>query len=81
MTVSAFSPKSGRALIEERALERRVRELLIQVAGYHAPRMIRVEQGPERVVALFVIETLGGEKAMTAFIDEDGVVCVEGFLF
>lgn len=79
--MSAFSPKSGRALIEQRALERRVRDLLIQSQGYHAPRIVRVEQEPDRLVALFVIETLGGEKAMTAFIEVDEVVVVQGFEF
>ena len=79
--MTAFSPKSGRALIEERALERKVRELLIQETGYHSPRIIRVEQEPDRIVALFVIQTLGGEKAMTALIDEDGTVPVEGFIW
>ena len=76
-----FRPRSGRALIEERVLERKVREKIIADLGYHSPRIIRVEQEPDRVVALFVIETLGGEKAMTAFLDADGTEPVEGFVF
>ena len=83
--MSAFSPKSSAALRAERDLEFRVRQLLVERAGVHEPHIVLVEQEPDRLVALFTVETLTGRDARTAFIepgDQDPeVVVVAGFVW
>ena len=83
--MSAFSPKSSAALRAERDLEFRVRQLLTTVCGVHDPHIVLVEQEPDRLVALYTVETLTGRDARTAFIepgdpDPEIVVCA-GFVF
>lgn len=83
--MSAFSPKSSAALRAERDLEFRVRQLLTTVCGVHDPHIVLVEQEPDRLVALYTVETLTGRDARTAFIepgdpDPEIVICA-GFVF
>ena len=83
--MSAFSPKSSAALRAERDLEFRVRQLLKTVCGVHDPHIVLVEQEPDRLVALYTVETLTGRDARTAFIepgdpDPEIVICA-GFVF
>lgn len=82
---AGFSPKSNAALIRERDLEFRCKQLLTTSCGIHDPHVVLVEQEPERVVVLFTVETLTGRDARTAFIeptdgDPEVVVCA-GFVF
>lgn len=83
--MSAFSPKSSAALRAERDLEFRVRQLLTTVCGVHDPHIVLVEQEPDRLVALYTVETLTGRDARTAFVepgeDDPEVVIVAGFVF
>ena len=83
--MSAFSPKSSAALRAERDLEFRVRQLLKTVCGVHDPHIVLVEQEPDRLVALYTVETLTGRDARTAFVepgeDDPEVVIVAGFVF
>lgn len=79
-----FSPKSSAALRAERDLEFRVRQLLVERCGVHDPDIVRVEQEPDRLVALYTVQGLDGRLARTAWIESgDGdpeVVIAEGFL-
>ena len=83
--MSAFSPKSSAALRAERDLEFRVRQLLTTVCGVHDPHIVLVEQEPDRLVALYTVETLTGRDARTAFIEpgdpDPAIVIASGFLF
>lgn len=85
MAGGGFSPKSQAALIRERDLEFRCKQLLTTSCGIHEPHVILVEEEPDRVVVLFTVETLTGRDARTAFIepgDQDPeVVVVSGFVF
>ena len=74
--MAAFSPKSSAALVRERDLEFRVRQLLIQREGFKDPTMWRVEQEPDQVCALFTVESLTGPLSCTAFIYADGSIDV-----
>lgn len=80
-----FSAKSNAALIAERDLEFRVRQLPVQSCGVHDPVILRVEQEPDRVIVLFTVQGLTGRLARTAWItptsEPDGpeVVIVDGF--
>ena len=83
--MSAWSPKSNAALVRERDLQFRVRQLLTQQCGVHDPHVILVEEEPDRLVVLFTVELIDGRGARTAFIeptdgDPDVLVC-HGFLF
>ena len=83
--MSAFSPKSTAALVRERDLEFRVRQLLTTSCGIHDPHVILVEQEEDRAIVLFTVETLKGRDARTAFVtptdgDPEVLVC-SGFLF
>lgn len=81
--MSAFSPKSTAALVRERDLEFRVRQLLTTSCGIHDPHIILVEEEPDRLVCCFTVECLHGRDARTAFIEpgepEPEVVIVAGF--
>lgn len=85
MAGGGFSPKSNAALIRERDLEFRCKQLLITSCGIHEPHIVLVEQDEDRIVVLFTVQTLTGRDARTAFIepgDEDPeVVVVAGFTF
>lgn len=80
-----FSPKSNAALQAERGLEDNVRRLLVDVCGVHDPHIVLVEQEPDRLVALFTVETLTGRDARTAFIEPGDpnpeIVVCSGFIF
>lgn len=82
---AGFSPKSTAALVRERDLEFRVRQLLTTSCGIHDPHIILVEEEPDRLVCCFTVETLKGRDARTAWItpgDPDPeVVVAAGFLF
>lgn len=69
--MSAWSPKSTAALVRERDLEFRCKQLL--------------EQDEDRIVVCFTVETLKGRDARTAFItpgDPDPEIVIElGFTF
>lgn len=82
---AGFSPKSNAALIRERDLEFRVRQLLTTGCGVHDPHIVLVEEEPDRVVVCFTVETLTGRDARTAFIEpgdsDPEVVIVGGFVF
>ena len=84
--MAGFAPKSSAALARERDLEFRVRQLLVTACGVHEPEILRVEQEPDQVVCLFVVQTLSGRAARTAWItptDDPGqpeVVLADGFL-
>lgn len=82
---SAFSPKSTAALVRERDLEFRCKQLLVTSCGIHEPHVLLVEQDEGRIVVLFTVQCLEGRAARTAFIepgDEDPeVVVVAGFTF
>ncbi len=83
--MSAFSPKSNAALRAERDLEFRVRQLLTTQCGVHDPHIVLVEQEPDRLIALYTVETLTGRDARTAFIEpgdpEPEIVICAGFVF
>ena len=83
--MSAFSPKSSAALRAERDLEFRVRQLLTTVCGVHDPHVVLVEQEPDRLIALYTVETLTGRDARTAFIEpgdpDPEIVIYAGFVF
>lgn len=80
-----FSPKSNAALQQERGLEEQVRRLLVNQCGVHDPHIVLVEQEPERLVALYTVQTITGRDARTAFIepgeDDPEIVIVSGFVF
>ncbi len=80
-----FSPKSSAALRAERDLEFRVRQLLTTQCGVHDPHIVLVEQEPDRLVALYTVQTLTGRDARTAFIEpgdpEPEIVVCSGFVF
>lgn len=82
---AGFSPKSNAALIRERDLEFRVRQLLTTSCGIHEPHVILVEEEPDRVIVLFTVEGLTGRLARTAFIEpgdpDPEVVVVDGFTY
>lgn len=80
-----FSPRSNAALVRERQLEFRVRQLLITSCGVHDPRIVLIEEEPDRLVALYTVQALTGRVARTAFITEDPpgdaeIVLVDGFV-
>lgn len=83
--MSAYSPKSNAALVRERDLEFRCKQLLTTVCGIHDPHIVLVEEEPERIVVLFVVETLKGPDGRTAFItpgEPDPEIVIEiGFTF
>lgn len=80
-----FSPKSTAALVRERDLEFRVRQLLTQQCGVHEPHIVLVEQEEDRIVCCFTVELVDGRGARTAFIapgDPDPEIVIEiGFTF
>lgn len=82
---AGWSPKSNAALIQERDLEFRCKQLLTTQCGVHDPHVVLVEQEPERVVVLYTVETLTGRDARTAFIEpgdpDPEIVVVAGFVF
>lgn len=69
-----FSPKSSAALRAERDLEFRVRQLLSTKEGIHVHEFKRCMHEDDRVVALFLVQTLTGPAACTAFIYPDGEI-------
>jgi len=82
---AGWSPRSTAALIRERDLEYRVRQLLVSRCGVHDPQIVRVEEEPDRLVVLYTVEALTGRAARTAFIapgdqDPEIVVCA-GFVW
>lgn len=83
--MSAYSPKSNAALVRERDLEFRCKQLLTTSCGIHDPHVILVEQEEDRAIVLFTVETLTGRGARTAFVTPtDGdpeVLVVAGFVF
>lgn len=82
----AWSPKSTAALVRERDLEFRVRQLLTQQCGVHDPHVVLVEEEPDRLCVLYTVQTLEGRGARTAWITPDPaggdpeVVTATGFL-
>ena len=85
MAGGGFSPKSNAALIRERDLEFRCKQLLTTSCGIHNPHIVLVEEEPDRVIVLFTVETLNGRDARTAFVEpgdpEPDVTLVQGFVF
>ena len=85
--MSAFAPRSSAALAQQRDLEFRVAQLLTTSCGVHAPEILRVEQEPDRVIALYTVQTITGRAARTAFVtptEDPGqpeVVITHGFTF
>lgn len=82
----AFNPRSSAALQRERDLEFRVRQLLTTGHGVHDPHIVLIEEEPDRLVALYTVESLTGRAAHTAFITPDPpgdpeVTLVAGFVF
>lgn len=81
---AGFSPKSTAALVRERDLEFRVKQLLTTSCGIHDPHIVLVEEEPDRVVVLFTVECLEGRGARTAWIEpgdpDPEVVIAVGFL-
>lgn len=67
-----FSPKSSAALRQEAALRDNVEELLRKREGIRVQRFERCTHEDDRVVALFLVETLTGPLACTAFVYPDG---------
>lgn len=84
---AASAPKSSAALVRERDLAFRCRQLLVTACGVHDPEVLRVEQESDRVIVLFTVEGLTGRVARTAFItptDDPGspeVVVTHSFTF
>lgn len=83
--MSAWSPKSTAALVRERDLEFRCKQLLTTSCGIHDPHVVLIEQDEDRIVVCFTVETLKGRDARTAFItpgDPDPEIVIElGFTF
>lgn len=73
------------AQTRERDLEFRVRQLLVTGCGVHEPRILLVEEEPDRLVVLYTVECLTGRAARTAFVTptegDPEVVTVEGFVY
>lgn len=82
---SGWSPKSTAALVRERDLEFRCKQLLTQQCGVHDPHVILVEEEPDRIVVLYTVQALEGRAARTAWIspgEPDPEIVIElGFTF
>lgn len=70
--MSAFSPKSSAALRAEAQLRDDVEQLLRTREGIRVQRFERCMHEDDRVVALFLVESLTGPIACTAFVYPDG---------
>ena len=70
--MSAFSPKSSAALRAEAQLRDDVEALLRTSEGIHVQRFERCMHEDGRVVALFLVESLTGPIACTAFVYPGG---------
>lgn len=69
---SPFSPKGTRALIQDRARENGIRELLRRREGFNDVTFIGIRDEPGRVCAMFTVPALTGPCPNTIFVYPDG---------